>query len=239
MLRVHNLQKSFGNKKIVNNISFNVDRGDIAIFLGQSGVGKSTLLRILNNLETYDAGTITLNDTSLDIKRVNKDHTVGMVFQHANLFEHITIIDNITLPLIQVLHTSPKEAEKIAIDLLASYHLEEQAHKYPHELSGGQRQRIAIIRALAMKPKIICFDEPTSALDPLLTNYVAQNIQDLAKQGYIVLIATHDTALLEKLDATIYLMEQGNIIESTETNIFKQSPHAYPLIKNFVMGEKK
>lgn len=239
MLRVHNLKKTFGSKHVVADISFTVDHGAIAVFLGSSGVGKSTLLRIFNNLESLDGGTITLDGKPLDIKRVNQDHTVGMVFQHSNLFDHLTIEENITLALIHVMKKSPSEARDIAHTLLAKYNLLDQAQKYPAQLSGGQRQRVAIIRTLAMKPKVICFDEPTSALDPLLTNYVAQNIQELAREGYIILIATHDTALLDKLDATIYLMQDGNIIETASTKEFTKTPGAYQLIQQFVSGEKK
>jgi ABC-type polar amino acid transport system ATPase subunit len=239
MLRVHNLKKQFGSKQIVDNISFTVDHGKIAIFLGTSGVGKSTLLRILNNLESLDSGTIMLDDKPLDISRVNQEHQVGMVFQYSNLFDHLTIEENITLALIHVMKKTPNEARAIAHALLSKYGLLDQAAKYPAQLSGGQKQRVAIIRTLAMKPKVICFDEPTSALDPLLTNYVAQNIQELAHEGYIILIATHDIALLDKLDATIYLMQNGTIVEAADTKQFAKSPNAYPLIRQFVSGEKK
>jgi ABC-type polar amino acid transport system ATPase subunit len=238
MLRVHNLKKTFGAKNIVADISFTVDHGQIAVFLGSSGVGKSTLLRILNNLESLDAGTITLDGKPLDITRVNQDHTVGMVFQHSNLFDHLTIEENITLALIHGMKKSEKEAKDIAHSLLAKYSLADQAQKYPAQLSGGQRQRVAIIRTLAMKPKVICFDEPTSALDPLLTNYVAQNLQELAHEGYIILIATHDTAILDKLDATINLMQDGKIIETANSKEYAKNQRAYPLIHQFVSGEK-
>jgi ABC-type polar amino acid transport system ATPase subunit len=238
MLRVHNLKKTFGAKNIVADISFTVDHGQIAVFLGSSGVGKSTLLRIMNNLESLDGGTITLDGKSLDISRVNQDHTVGMVFQHSNLFDHLTIEENITLALIHVMKKSEKEAKDIAHSLLAKYSLLDQATKYPAQLSGGQRQRVAIIRTLAMKPKIICFDEPTSALDPLLTNYVAQNLQELAHEGYIILIATHDTAILDKIDATIYLMQDGMIIETANSKEYAKNPREHPLIHRFVSGEK-
>lgn len=238
MLRVHNLKKTFGAKNIVAGISFTVDHGQIAVFLGSSGVGKSTLLRILNNLESLDGGTIALDDKPLDITRVNQDHTVGMVFQHSNLFDHLTIEENITLALIHVMKKSEKEANDIAHSLLAKYNLLDQASKYPAQLSGGQRQRVAIIRTLAMKPKVICFDEPTSALDPLLTNYVAQNLQELADEGYIILIATHDTAILDKMNATIYLMQDGNIIETANSKEYAKNPNSFPLIHRFVSGEK-
>lgn len=239
MLRVHNLKKTFGTKHVVADISFTINNGDIALFLGSSGVGKSTLLRIFNNLESLDGGIITLDEKPLDIKRVNQDHTVGMVFQHGNLFDHLTVEENIMLALIHVMKKTPKEALEIAHQLLVKYGLLEYAKKYPAQLSGGQKQRVAIIRTLAMKPKVICFDEPTSALDPMLTNYVAHNIQELAREGYIILIATHDIALLDKLDATIYLMQDGTIIETADTKQFVKTPTAYPLIAQFVAGEKK
>ena len=237
MLRVHNLKKTFGSKHIVADISFTVNHGQIAVFLGSSGVGKSTLLRIFNNLESLDGGTITLDGKPLDIGRVNQDHTVGMVFQHSNLFDHLTIEENITLALIHVMKKSEKDAKDIAHSLLAKYSLLDQANKYPAQLSGGQRQRVAIIRTLAMKPKVICFDEPTSALDPLLTNYVAQNLQELAHEGYIILIATHDTAILDKLDATIYLMQDGMIIETANSKEYAKNPRTYPFIHRFVSGD--
>lgn len=236
MLKIDQLTKSFGTKKILNNISLTVHKGEIAVFLGSSGVGKSTLLRILNNLETVNSGSIMLDNKQLDLTTINTTHTVGMVFQHFNLFDHLTVEQNITLPLEKVLKKNGAEAKKIAHHLLNRYGLLDKNNKYASQLSGGQKQRLAIARAIAMEPKIICLDEPTSALDPVLTSYVANNIQQLAIDGYIVLVATHDTDLIEKLNCTIYLMSEGNIIETAQSNDLKNNPDHYPRIKKFIAG---
>jgi polar amino acid transport system ATP-binding protein len=238
MLKIKHLTKSFHAKKILNNVSLTVNKGEIALFLGSSGVGKSTLLRILNNLETVNSGTIELNGTSLNLNTINTTHTVGMVFQHFNLFDHLTVEQNITLPLERILKKTPAQAQTIAHNVLQRYGLLEQKNKYALQLSGGQKQRLAIARALVMQPKIICLDEPTSALDPVLTSYVANNIQQLATDGYIVLVATHDTDLLKKLDCTIYLMSEGAIIETAHSHELYSNPQTFPLITKFVAGNE-
>lgn len=236
MLNINNLSKKFHSKTILNHVSLAIPKGSIAVLIGGSGVGKSTLLRILNNLETYDSGTIELDGTLLDPKTISASHRIGMVFQQFNLFENLSVIENITFPLEKALNKTKEEATKIAQMLLKEYGLEERAFVYPRNLSGGQKQRLAIARTIALKPQVICLDEPTSALDPLLTNYVAQNIQDLASQGYIVLVATHDIGLLERLDCSIYLMEKGNVIQSASSKEFIANKDAYPKIKHFVEG---
>jgi polar amino acid transport system ATP-binding protein len=238
MLKINHLNKSFHTKKILNNVSLTVNKGEIALFLGSSGVGKSTLLRILNNLETVNSGTIELDGTTLNLNTINTTHTVGMVFQHFNLFEHLTVEQNITLPLERVLKKNHTQAQTIAQQLLQRYGLLEQKNKYALQLSGGQKQRLAIARALVMQPKIICLDEPTSALDPVLTSYVANNIQQLAVDGYIVLVATHDTDLLKKLHCTIYLMSEGSIIEKAYSQELYSNPQAFPLITKFIAGSE-
>jgi ABC-type polar amino acid transport system ATPase subunit len=238
MLKIKNLNKSFKNKRIINDISFSVDKGEIALFLGSSGVGKSTLLRILNNLETIDSGCLSLDNKSLNLATVNATHAIGMVFQHFNLFDHLTVEQNITLPLEKVLRYSSSQAQTIAHNLLQRYGLEEKKNTYASQLSGGQKQRLAIARAIAMKPEVICLDEPTSALDPVLTSYVAQNIQQLADDGYIVLVATHDTDLLSKLNCTIYLMSEGALVESAQSHNLKDNPNNFPLIKKFIAGHE-
>jgi len=236
MLRVEHLSKSFNGKKILDSVSFDIRKGHIGLFLGQSGVGKSTLLRIFNNLETYDSGAIYIDGKPLDISTVNTAHTVGMVFQQFNLFEHLTVQENITLTLIQVMHKAAREANKIALDLLKHYELDDKADQYPSQLSGGQKQRLALARMLATRPEIICLDEPTSALDPQLTNYVAKNIQELAQEGFTVLVATHDISLLQKLSCTIYLMKHGKIVERASSDEFKKNPSDYPHIDRFIQG---
>ena len=238
MLKIDNLTKLFNTKKVLNNVSLTVKKGEVALFLGASGVGKSTLLRILNNLETINSGTLSLDGSPLDLTTINTTHTVGIVFQNFNLFDHLTVEENITLPLEQVMKKKPADAEKIAHNLLQQYSLLDNKNKYASQLSGGQKQRLAIARALAMQPKIICLDEPTSALDPVLTSYVAGNIQQLAHDGYIVLVATHDTDLLAKLNCTIYLMSEGSIVETAQSNELKNNPDQFPRLKKFIAGHE-
>lgn len=238
MLKINQLSKSFGTKKILDNVNITVKKSEIAVFLGSSGVGKSTLLRILNNLETINSGTISLDDTLLDLATINRTHTVGMVFQHFNLFDHLTVEQNITLPLEKVVKKNSADAKKIAQKLLQHYGLLDKCNKYAFQLSGGQKQRLAIARAIAMEPKIICLDEPTSALDPVLTSYVANNIQQLACDGYIVLVATHDTDLIAKLNCTIYLMSEGKIIETAQSTLLHENPDNFPKIKKFIAGHE-
>lgn len=237
MLSIKNLSKKFHGKKILDDVSLQVKRGEIAVLLGSSGVGKSTLLRILNNLESLDSGQLFLDDKSLDAQTIIKKHLVGMVFQQFNLFDHLTVEENITLALENVLGKSKAEAHRIAHELLKHFGLEDKAHNYIAQLSGGQKQRLALARALALKPQIICLDEPTSALDPLLTTYVANNIQQLAHEGYMVLVASHDISLLNKLDCTIYLMDAGKIVETAKSIDFRKNPNHYPRIRQFVTGE--
>ena len=238
MLKIKNLSKKFGNKIILNDLSLQVGRGRIAVLLGASGVGKSTFLRVLNNLESIDSGTVELDDKKLDLASVNQSHTVGIVFQHFNLFEHLTVLQNITLALNLVTNNSQTEIQIIAEDLLQRYGLLDKANAMTSQLSGGQKQRLAIARTLALKPTVVCMDEPTSALDPLLTNYVANNIKTLADQGYIVLVATHDTSLLAKLPCTIYLMKNGTIVESVDSADFFSNQKRYPDLAMFISGQE-
>ncbi len=234
MLKITHLSKHFSGKTILNNVSLTVQAGEIAILLGSSGVGKSTLLRILNNLESYESGSFELDNKVLDITTTNTSHTIGMVFQQFNLFEHMSTLENITFPLERAAHYSKQDALATAHALLKNYGLEERALTRASNLSGGQKQRLAIARTLALKPRVICMDEPTSALDPLLKYHVAQIIQQLAAQGYIILIATHDTGLIEHLNCTIHLMQQGQIVESTTSQNFKASPEKHPALKTFM-----
>jgi ABC-type polar amino acid transport system ATPase subunit len=236
MLAIKNVTKIFNGKKVIDAISLTVERGHIAVLLGQSGVGKSTMLRVLNNLESVDAGTLELDGNNLNLKNVHQEHTVGMVFQHFNLFDHMSVLENITFVLEKVAKKSKDEAHAQGIALLTKYGLAEKAAAYPQQLSGGQKQRLAIARALSLKPTVVCMDEPTSALDPLLTTYVAQNIKELANEGYIVVVASHDISLLEKLPCTIYLMSAGKIVEKADSHNFYADKNRYPLLKNFVAG---
>jgi len=236
MLKIDNICKKFGSKIVLNQVSLSVKKGEIAVLLGSSGVGKSTLLRVLSDLDHADSGVIYYNNKKLDPATMHKQHLVGMVFQQFNLFEHLNVEKNITLALEKVVGKNAQEASAIAHQLLAQYGLADKAQARINQLSGGQKQRLAIARSLALKPEILCLDEPTSALDPLLTMHVGNTITQLAREGYIVLVATHDTALLDTLDCTIYLMEQGAIIQTTRNADFKAHPDQYPLIAKFVWG---
>ncbi len=236
MLKVSQLCKTIKSKPILKDLDFEIDHGKIAIFLGGSGVGKSTLLRVLNNLEEYDCGSFDLDGIELKLTHVNHTHTVGMVFQHFNLFEHLSAEDNIILTLTHCKGMEKEEAAGIANRLLKRYELQDNAKSMVCNLSGGQKQRLAIARTLAVDPKIICLDEPTSALDPRLTGQVAKYITELAAENRIVLLTTHDTNLLEQLDAHLFLMEGGSIIESGLKSECLAKAGSYPKLNNFLKG---
>jgi len=236
MLKVKNLTKTFNKKIVLDNIDFEINKGEIGIFLGKSGSGKSTLLRVLTNLIQPDTGEFELNNKKLKLETINKKHLIGMIFQNFNLFENMTALQNITFVIEKIQKLPTKDAQKVAHDLLKSYDLNDEAHTYPINLSGGQKQRLAIARSLALSPQIMCFDEPTSALDPKLTNLIAHNIKKLAEKGLIILVATHDITLVEKLTSTIFLIKKGTIVEKAQQEIFFKNKDAFPLIKNFTQG---
>ncbi|NBQ17873.1 amino acid ABC transporter ATP-binding protein [bacterium] len=226
-----NVSKSFNGKKILNNISLEVPQGSVALLLGTSGVGKSTLLRLLVGLENLDEGLITLNGKKLY-------RNVGMVFQHFNLFSHMNVLTNITFPLEKIAKKSSQEAKEIAYTFLKKYELLDKAFFSIERLSGGQKQRLALARTIALGPEVICLDEPTSALDPLLTGEVVQSIQSLAKEGYTVVVSSHDTTLVNNLSCTIYLLNKGLIIESGSSIDIHKYPEKFPHIQAFINGTK-
>lgn len=236
MLKINHLTVVLNNKPILNDISLAVNKGEIAVLLGSSGVGKSTLLRVLNNLQPLDAGTVELDGKKLDLAQVNKTHAISMVFQQFNLFDHLTVEQNIMVPLEKVCGKTKVQAHQIAHELLARYGLADKKHKYPAQLSGGQKQRVALARTLALTPQVICLDEPTSALDPMLVLQVAAIIRNLAHEGYIFLIATHDITLLERLPCTIYLMQEGKIIEKARSEDFFAHRQEFPALNTFFNG---
>ena len=231
MLIVKHIEKKFHGKKVIDDVSFDVAAGQIVVLLGQSGVGKSTILRVLSNLEPLDAGSLMLDEASIDFSKV------GMVFQDFNLFSHLTVEQNLMLPLLHVAKKTQQEAMQIAHTMLQRFNIVSKSAAYPVALSGGQRQRVALARALCMNPAVICLDEPTSALDPQLTSEVAQIITQLAQQKIMIVIATHDIGLLQSLNCTIHLMQHGKIIETATTQQLHDNPESFMQIKNFTQGK--
>lgn len=204
VLEVKNISKSFNKIKILNDFSLDINAGEIVSIIGPSGIGKSTLLRCICGLEKIDDGEIIINVNMLN-KKISKltNLAVGMVFQEYNLFPQYSILDNITLPLINVLKINKKEATEIAKKILLQMNLLEKINSYPYQLSGGEKQRLAISRTLAINPKIICFDEPTSALDPKLIKQIFTIIKDLSKKGTAILIVTHDIKFANEISDKI------------------------------------
>ena len=238
MLILKNIYKTYRSHTILYNINVSVYRGEIALFLGKSGVGKSTLLRVISGLETPDRGSCTFDMKEIKSESLIKNQIAGMVFQHFNLFEHMNVIENITIALEYVQKKSRPEAMRIGLDLLDSLSLADKAYAMPYELSGGQKQRVAIARAIALNPSVLCLDEPTSALDPQLSRQTAHIIQNLAYKQYTIAIASHDASLIEYLDCTIHLMYNSSIIESASSIAFKKKPDHYPCIRDFINGPK-
>jgi glutamine transport system ATP-binding protein len=228
MLKVSHLSKIFQGKPILNDLNFEIGEGEIALILGGSGAGKSTLLRILNHLESYEAGSISF---------LNKNHAVGMVFQHFNLFEHLNVEENITYALTLCKKLPKKEARQIAAHLLCRYGLQDKRAFSVSQLSGGQKQRLAIARTLAMDPQVVCLDEPTSALDPNLTNQVAEFIRELALEKRTVILTTHDLGLIDQLDGHLFLMEGGLIVEKGSKKEMIAHPSLYPKLQAFLKGK--
>lgn len=215
MIEIKNLRKSFGSNEIIKGVDLNVEKSEVVVVIGPSGSGKSTLLRCVNYLEVPTGGSIAIDgeviDRNSNINTIRAE--VGMVFQHFNLFPHMTVGENITLAPINVRHKSKEDARKIALDLLAKVGLSEKVDAYPDELSGGQQQRVAIARALAMNPKIMLFDEPTSALDPEMVNEVLDVMKDLAESGMTMMVVTHEMGFARQVADRVLFVDQGIILE--------------------------
>ena len=227
MINITNLHKNFGDLEVLKNISTEIKKGEIISIIGPSGSGKSTFLRCINKLEEPSSGHIYIDgmdlmDKNTDINKIRE--RVGMVFQHFNLFPHMTVLDNLTLSPIMVKKESKEEAEKYALSLLEKVGLADKASSYPSQLSGGQKQRIAIARALAMKPDVILFDEPTSALDPEMIKEVLDVMRDLAKEGMTMLIVTHEMGFARNVANRILFMDNGEIIEDCSPKEFFENP---------------
>lgn len=227
MINITNLHKNFGDLEVLKNISTEIKKGEIISIIGPSGSGKSTFLRCINKLEEPSSGHIYIDgmdlmDKNTDINKIRE--RVGMVFQHFNLFPHMTVLDNLTLSPITVKKESKEEAEKYALSLLEKVGLSDKASSYPSQLSGGQKQRIAIARALAMKPDVILFDEPTSALDPEMIKEVLDIMRDLAKESMTMLIVTHEMGFARNVANRILFMDNGEIIEGCSPKEFFENP---------------
>lgn len=213
---VHNLHKQYGKNKVLKGISAKFYEGDVVCIIGPSGSGKSTFLRSLNLLEEGTKGSITVNGYDLTDKSTNVDHVrenIGMVFQHFNLFPHMTVLENITFAPVEHKLMTKAEAEKLGMELLEKVGLADKANANPESLSGGQKQRVAIARALAMKPKMLLFDEPTSALDPEMVGDVLEVMQNLAKEGMTMVVVTHEMGFAREVSDRVIFMDGGYIIE--------------------------
>ncbi|WP_308565283.1 amino acid ABC transporter ATP-binding protein [Peptostreptococcus stomatis] len=210
MLKIVDLKKKFGQVEVLKGISFQIDDGEIGVVLGKSGAGKTTLIRCINGLESFDSGKIVLDDVEIksinDMKEIRGQ--IGMVFQNFNLFPHLSVLENIIESPVRVFGRNKDEAVKEALDLLEMVDLLDKKDHYPHQLSGGQQQRVAIARSCALKPKVLCFDEPTSALDKDNIQKVGEIIKDCKKMGMAILIITHDTVFAEEIaDKTLNISE--------------------------------
>ena len=224
MITIKNLRKNFGDLKILEGIDEHISKGEVVVIIGPSGSGKSTLLRCLNLLEKPTEGDIYIDDELItspktDVNKIRQK--MGMVFQHFNLFPHLTIMENITLAPVKLKKATKEEAKQRAKELLEKVGLLEKADCYPAQLSGGQKQRVAIARALAMQPEIMLFDEPTSALDPEMVGEVLDVMKDLAKSGMTMVVVTHEMGFAREVGTRVWFMDQGLITEQgTPEEIF-------------------
>lgn len=216
LIRVEDLKKNFGTLEVLKGITEEIHEGEVVSIIGPSGSGKSTFLRCLNLLEAPTAGKVIFEGINIADKSVDIDkhrQKIGMVFQHFNVFPHLSVLENITITPIIELHMPKEEAERIGCELLDKVGLLDKKDEYPRKLSGGQKQRLAIVRALAMKPDVILFDEPTSALDPEMVKDVLEVIKSLADQGMTIVIVTHEMAFAKQISDRVFFMDDGIIQE--------------------------
>ena len=236
MIDVKHLSKSFGNNLVLDDISEHIYPGDKVVIIGPSGSGKSTFLRSLNLLEEPSNGTITFDGEEITAPKANIDlirRKMGMVFQHFNLFPNMTILKNISLAPVRTGLMTQAEAEEKAIQLLRRVGLEEKASAYPNQLSGGQKQRIAIVRALAMNPKVMLFDEPTSALDPEMVGEVLAVMKELAQDGMTMVVVTHEMGFAREVGSRVLFMDQGKILEQGSPEAIFGNPQN-PRLQDFL-----
>ena len=246
ILEVRGLTKTYGGEKrkgakqptptldVLKGIDIDIYRGDVVCLIGPSGCGKSTFLRCLNRLEMPSSGSIKFEGTEVDEAHIDAvRQKMGMVFQHFNLFPHKSVLENITMAPVLLKRKTREEATAKAMELLERVGLAEKAHSYPPQLSGGQKQRIAIVRSLAMEPKVMLFDEPTSALDPEMVGEVLAVIKDLAKEGMTMAVVTHEMRFAQEAGTRIFFMDQGVVLEQGKPQgIFTNPQH--PRLKDFL-----
>lgn len=236
MIEVKNLKKSFGSNLVLDGINYQINKGEKIVIVGPSGSGKSTFLRCLNLLEKPTEGEIwfegeLISDPKCKIDLVRRK--MGMVFQHFNLFPHLSIMDNITLAPVKLKIQTKEEAKENALRLLRRIGLEEKADTYPAMLSGGQKQRIAIVRALAMNPDVMLFDEPTSALDPEMVGEVLEVMKELAEDGMTMVVVTHEMGFAREVGTRVLFMDEGEIKEQAPPDEFFSSPKN-PRLRDFL-----
>lgn len=227
IIQMNAVNKWYGNFHVLKNINLDVTKGERIVICGPSGSGKSTMIRCINHLEEHQKGQIIVDGIELtnDIKKIDQIRRhVGMVFQHFNLFPHLTVLQNLTLAPIWVSKKPKKEAEATAMHYLERVKIPEQANKYPGQLSGGQQQRVAIARSLCMEAKIMLFDEPTSALDPEMINEVLETMKDLAEEGMTMLCVTHEMGFARAVADRVIFMDKGEIIEQNDPVNFFENP---------------
>ena len=228
-IEIRRMNKWFGSFHVLRDIDLTVHRGERIVICGPSGSGKSTLIRCINRLEEHQTGSIVVDGIELtdDLKRVDEiRREVGMVFQHFNLFPHMTVLENCTLAPIWVRRMPRRKAEEHAMRYLERVRIPEQAHKYPGQLSGGQQQRVAIARSLCMNPRIMLFDEPTSALDPEMIKEVLDVMVSLAEDGMTMLVVTHEMGFARTVANRVIFMDEGQIVEMNEPEEFFSSPQS-------------
>ncbi|MCI8501027.1 MAG: amino acid ABC transporter ATP-binding protein [Oscillospiraceae bacterium] len=236
MIDVKNLSKSFGDHLVLNNITEKIEKGEKVVIIGPSGSGKSTFLRCLNLLETPSSGEIWFEGKMINAPKTNVNklrQKMGMVFQHFNLFPHLTVMQNITLAPVKLKLQTKEEAEENALRLLERIGLRDKAGVFPSMISGGQKQRIAIVRALAMNPDVMLFDEPTSALDPEMVGEVLELMKELAEEGMTMVVVTHEMGFAREVATRVLFMDEGVIMEQNTPQEFFEHPQN-PRLKDFL-----
>ena len=229
MIKIDNVSKWYGNFQVLTDCTTEVKVGEVVVICGPSGSGKSTLIKCINGLEMFQKGDIFVENISVGKLKANLPKLrsrVGMVFQHFELFPHLSVIDNLTIGPIKILKRSKQEARQQGMQLLERVGLQSQAEKFPGQLSGGQQQRVAIVRALAMNPIVMLFDEPTSALDPEMVSEVLDVMVELAQEGTTMMVVTHEMGFARKVAHRVIFMDQGSIVEDSPKEDFFNSPRS-------------